>query len=138
MAGPTVLKSIPNARLFWETFYGNFISHSDFLPEFCWEEIAEKIFFVFRFWCLAWNSNPSYSSNKPTHYLLDHDDFNPLTGITIYFSITLMLCAPFLSMNGGTYSLKSFPKYGFLRNSSWQFYLLSEFSPEANWRGTRT
>ena len=26
------------------------------------------------FWCLAWDSNPSFSSNKPTHYLLDHGD----------------------------------------------------------------
>ena len=28
------------------------------------------------FWCLAWASNPSFSSNKPTHYLLHHADFN--------------------------------------------------------------
>ena len=27
------------------------------------------------FWCLAWGSNPGFSSNKPTHYLLDHGDF---------------------------------------------------------------
>ena len=27
------------------------------------------------FWCLAWDSNPGFSSNKPTHYLLDHGDF---------------------------------------------------------------
>ena len=26
-------------------------------------------------WCLAWDSNPGFSSNKPTHYLLDHGDF---------------------------------------------------------------
>ena len=24
------------------------------------------------FWCLAWDSNPGFSSNKLTHYLLDH------------------------------------------------------------------
>ena len=24
------------------------------------------------FWCLAWDSNPGFSSNKPTDYLLDH------------------------------------------------------------------
>ena len=34
---------------FWETFHGNFISHSEFLPEICWKEIAEEILFVFRF-----------------------------------------------------------------------------------------
>ena len=30
-------------------------------------------------WCLAWNSNPGFSSNKPTHYLLDHGDFLKVT-----------------------------------------------------------
>ena len=28
--------------------------------------------------CLAWDSNPGFSSNKPTHYLLDHCDFNTI------------------------------------------------------------
>ena len=37
-------------QIFWETFHGNFIFiYSEFLPEICWEEIAEKIFFVFCF-----------------------------------------------------------------------------------------
>ena len=27
------------------------------------------------FWWLAWDSNPGFSSNKPTHYLLDRSDF---------------------------------------------------------------
>ena len=31
--------------------------------------------FCISFWCLAWDSNPSFSSNKPTHYQLDHGDF---------------------------------------------------------------
>ena len=26
------------------------------------------------FWCLAWGSNPDFSSNKPTHYLLHYCD----------------------------------------------------------------
>ena len=30
------------------------------------------------FWCLTWGSNPGFSSNKPTHYLLDHCDYNAL------------------------------------------------------------
>ena len=33
------------------------------------------------FWCLAWGSNIGFTSNKPTHYLLDYGDFNIL-----YFS----------------------------------------------------
>ena len=28
------------------------------------------------FRCLAWGSNPGFSSNKPTHYLLDHGDID--------------------------------------------------------------
>ena len=31
--------------------------------------------FCILFWCLAWGSIPSFSSNKPTRYLLDHGDF---------------------------------------------------------------
>ena len=36
-------------------------------------------------WCLAWDSNPGFSSNKPTHYLLDHGDFNHSTNHSISF-----------------------------------------------------
>ena len=28
--------------------------------------------------CLAWCSNPDFTSNKPKHYLLDYSDFNKL------------------------------------------------------------
>ena len=45
---------------------------SEFLPEICWEEVAEEIFvhiFVLRSDLLF------EPSNKPLHYLLDHDDF---------------------------------------------------------------
>ena len=31
--------------------------------------------FCILFWCLAWGSNPGFTSNKPTHYLLDHRAF---------------------------------------------------------------
>ena len=34
--------------------------------------------FCILFWCLAWGSNPGFSSNKPTHHLLDHGDFPTL------------------------------------------------------------
>ena len=26
------------------------------------------------FWCLAWDTNPNFTSSKPTHYLLDYGD----------------------------------------------------------------
>ena len=32
------------------------------------------------FWCLAWDSNTGFSSNKPTHYLLDHGDLKGCNG----------------------------------------------------------
>ena len=35
--------------------------------------------FCISFWCLAWASNSGFTSNKATHYLLDHGDFNTLT-----------------------------------------------------------
>ena len=39
------------------------------------------------FWCLAWGSTPGLTSNKPTHYLLDHGDFNThITYTHIYTS----------------------------------------------------
>ena len=59
-----------------------------FLRNFSWHLITHRVFarnllrgsrrrntFRILFWCLAWGSNPSFSSNKPTHYLLDHGDF---------------------------------------------------------------
>ena len=37
-------------QIFWETFHKNFICLlSEFLPEICWEEIAEEILIVFCF-----------------------------------------------------------------------------------------
>ena len=63
-------------QIIWETFHGNFILLSEFLPEICWEEITEEILFLISFWCLAWDSNLGFTSNKPTHYLLDYGDFS--------------------------------------------------------------
>ena len=55
-------------QIFWETFHGNFI-YSEFLPETA-EKITEEKFFVYCF-----NVGPGartlFTSNKPTHYLLD-------------------------------------------------------------------
>ena len=59
-------------QIFWETFHCNFYLLSEFLPVICWEEIVAEIFFVFCF--DVWGSNPGFSSNKPTHYPLDHGD----------------------------------------------------------------
>ena len=41
--------------------------------------------FHISFWCLAWDSNPGFSSNKPTHYLLDHDDYRIYMAFFYFF-----------------------------------------------------
>ena len=58
IGGTYCLKSTPNDRFFEKLFHDRFYLLSEFLPEICWEEIAEEIL--------------GFSSNKPTHYLLDH------------------------------------------------------------------
>ena len=58
-------------QIFWETFHGNFISTLRFLLS----GNRRRNTFRISFWCLTWDSNPGFSSNKPTHYLLDHGDF---------------------------------------------------------------
>ena len=65
-------------QIFWETFHGNFYLLSECLAEICWEEIAEEILFVF---CFGY-SNPDFSFNKSTHYLLEHGDHWPQTSQT--------------------------------------------------------
>ena len=41
---------------FWETFTWQVYLLSEFLPEICWAEIAEEIFFFhISFWCLIWD-----------------------------------------------------------------------------------
>ena len=61
------LKLTPNNRFFWETFHNNFYLLSEFLPE------------------IYWGSNPDFSSNKPTHYLLDHGDFTCIDELNSIF-----------------------------------------------------
>ena len=38
------------------------------------ERKSPKKYFLY-FLCLAWGSNPGFTSNKPTYYLLGHGDF---------------------------------------------------------------
>ena len=48
-------------------------------------------------------------------------------GLLTQFFIPLMLCVLILYISGGTYGLKSTTNDRFLKNFSWQFYLLSQF-----------
>ena len=75
--GTFSIKSIPNARLLrnfsWQAIL------SEFLPEICWEIMAEEIYFFHTSsWCLIWDTNPSFKSNNEKQYLLEYDDFNSL------------------------------------------------------------
>ena len=54
-------------QIFEKLFHGRFIYSHEFLSEICWEKVVEEIcFFIFSFWCLMWDTNPSFTSNKPT------------------------------------------------------------------------
>ena len=56
---------------------------------------------IFRisFWCLAWDSNPGLSSNKPTHYLLDHGDFMLIYIIILIFHYDFAIQFPIFKIN---------------------------------------
>ena len=61
-------------QIFWETFYGNFLFTLRVFARNLLRGNRRRNTFRILFWCLAWDSNPGFSSNKPTHYLLDHGD----------------------------------------------------------------
>ena len=50
----------------------------EYLTAICWEEVAKRNNFIFHilFWCLTWDTNSGFMSNKPTLYLLDYGDFS--------------------------------------------------------------
>ena len=74
--GTYSLKTTPNDRFFWETFHGIYLL-TEFLPEICWEEIAEGILFVFCF--DVWPEARTLAFRLPIHYLLDDGDFDTVT-----------------------------------------------------------
>ena len=62
-------------QIFWETFQGNFNLLSEILPEIWIRKSPKKYFLYFVLMFLAWSSNPGFTSNKPTHYLLDYGSY---------------------------------------------------------------
>ena len=62
-------------QIFWETFHGNFLFTLRVFARNLLRGNRQRKTFRILFWCLAWDTNPSFSSNKPIHYLLDHGDF---------------------------------------------------------------
>ena len=73
--GTYSLKSTPNERFFWETFHGNFIYSQRFSQKSAERKSPKKYFFCILFWCLAWDSNPGFSSNKPSSNLYSYSKF---------------------------------------------------------------
>ena len=61
-------------QIFEKLFSWQFYLLSEFLPEICWEEVAEEIFFFIFHFLDDWPGirTQAFASNKPTHYLLDH------------------------------------------------------------------
>ena len=84
MAGPTVDSE---RQILWETFHGNFFTHRVFASNLLRGNHRRNTFRNL-FWCLASGSNPSFSSNKPTYYLLDYGDF------ALYFLLSWNLKHP--------------------------------------------
>ena len=60
-------------KLFHGRLFALRVSARNLLRENRWRNI---FFFHISFWCLTWDTNPGFTSNKPTHYLLDYGDFN--------------------------------------------------------------
>ena len=60
MSGKTYsLKSTLQGRFFFRNFSWQLYLFTEFLPEICWEEVADEIFSYFRFdvWPRVWNQN---------------------------------------------------------------------------------
>ena len=62
-------------QIFWETFHGNFIYSQSFSRNLLRGNRWNNTFCIL-FWCLVWGSNPGFTSNKPSHYLLNNCDFS--------------------------------------------------------------
>ena len=64
------LKSTPNDRFFLKNFSWQFyFTHRVFVRNLRRGNCRRNTFRIL-LWCLAWDSNPGFSSNKPTYYLL--------------------------------------------------------------------
>ena len=53
--------------------------------------------FCILYWCLAWGSKPGFTSNMPTHYLLDYGDFTWWLEVSSHFmsrQFMMKICLP--------------------------------------------
>ena len=79
---------------FFKTFSWQVYLLSQFLPEICWEEIVQELFFIFHF-VDGWPGIRT-QANKPTHYILDHGDIL-VTNFIVTF-VKKNLRAPYFMM----------------------------------------
>ena len=110
------LKSTSNDRSFWETF--SWQSYCFYSQSLC-QKSAERNrrrnnCFHISFWCLTWYMNPGFTSNKPTHYLLDYGDLCHHIFVMSSFSIKLWKNCSIFFRNGiralpRSYSCRSIP-----------------------------
>ena len=101
--GTYSLKSTPNDRFFVKLFMAILFTLRVLARNLLRGNRRRNTFRI-SFWCLAWDSNPDFSSNKPTHYLLDHGDFQycvvptkKLTWFKFFYSLHLLVCFLFRS-----------------------------------------
>ena len=66
------LKSTPNDRFFEKLFMAILFA----LRIFATNLLRGNRTFRILIWCLAWGSDPGFTSNKPTHYLQNYGDFS--------------------------------------------------------------
>ena len=71
------LKVDSEVQIFWETSCQFLFTLRVFARNLLRWNLRRNAYSIL-FWCLAWGSNPGFSSNKPTHYLLDHGDFDAI------------------------------------------------------------
>ena len=72
------LRSTLNDGFFEKLFMAVLIFSQSFCQKSAEKKSPQKCFL---FWCLVWGSNPGFTSNKPTHYLLDYGDARPITNL---------------------------------------------------------
>ena len=58
-------------QIFWETFHQFLFTLRRVFARNLLKRNRRRNTFRIAFCCLGWNSNPAFSPNKPTHYLLD-------------------------------------------------------------------
>ena len=96
--GTHSLKSTPNERFSEKLVMAILFTLRVFAGNLLIGNRRRKTFCIL-FWCLAWGSNLGFTSNKPTHYLLDYGDFSGSLackiGCLVCGKITSFTCTPF-------------------------------------------